>query len=603
VPEETCGPRSTPRVLWLAFVVATVASAGILVHFHDRFWWPPDDGQYAHIAERMLHGEVHSREILDPHPGYVHFLHVAAFRIFGVDLVSLRYPLATAALLQAMIAFFILRREGVVVASFGSLASTAFGVIQFLNPTPNWYCLLIAVAVAAIFHWPRTVLFRAELVGFLVASSYLFRQLSGVITACGAVALLLLLDSDERSGPRSALVSRTVLSIITLGFGAYLAASTDLLGFALFGLWPLLLLWLGSRRARLSNRAALARIARMAAGALVAIAPLVLYHLAHHSLRPWLADTLGSALTVARFDYLRSSSYGTLITGGLDNMLRQRQLAIGVNGAYSIVLPCVGAITGAVAVWRFWRGGITALPPVTVLAVVYGVVSLFNQIPIYLYYSVGFSFVGLLAVTRGVTQWVATGLIGVLIPIGIWFHAGQSLNRGLGGTIAGTRIDLVPSGLERGSLQIDDGDRAVYVQLLSLIKGGTRSSEPIFVLPYGPELYFLSGRRNPFPFFVTKIDVTTADDEARVLDALSRLRPRFVFDVPSDKYHNAQSRAIVEWVKQRYEALGMVGRYSVYKIRTRGRRNGFRYRPWDGSPVRLRRPGRRLSPPRATVCS
>jgi hypothetical protein len=38
-------------VRWvLAFGASLVISAAILIYFHDRFWWPPDDGAYAYVA-------------------------------------------------------------------------------------------------------------------------------------------------------------------------------------------------------------------------------------------------------------------------------------------------------------------------------------------------------------------------------------------------------------------------------------------------------------------------------------------------------------------------------------------------------------------------
>ena len=63
----------------------------ILGHFHNRFWLPVDEGQYAHVAERILNGEVLNRDIQEL--GYINFLNAAALGIFGRNLVSMRYPL------------------------------------------------------------------------------------------------------------------------------------------------------------------------------------------------------------------------------------------------------------------------------------------------------------------------------------------------------------------------------------------------------------------------------------------------------------------------------------------------------------------------------
>ena len=115
-----------------------ILNAALLWHFHDRYWYPTDDGFYANIAERLLTGEVLGRDIQDIHPGLIHFVHAAALRIFGVDLVSLRYPLLAAGFVQSLFAYLLLRRRGVLVAAAGSIASVAIGVLQFFDPSPSW---------------------------------------------------------------------------------------------------------------------------------------------------------------------------------------------------------------------------------------------------------------------------------------------------------------------------------------------------------------------------------------------------------------------------------------------------------------------------------
>ena len=53
----------------------------------------------------------------DIHPGAIEFAHTAAFRLFGVDLVSLRYPLVAAAFGQAMFALALVGRRDVVLGA------------------------------------------------------------------------------------------------------------------------------------------------------------------------------------------------------------------------------------------------------------------------------------------------------------------------------------------------------------------------------------------------------------------------------------------------------------------------------------------------------
>src|SRR5215213_9060066 len=95
----------------LVTVAVFLINGALLWHFHDRYWYPTDDGLYAHIAERLLNGEVLGRDIQDVHPGTIHFLHAAAMQMFGVDMVSLRYPLLGVGLMQSLFVYLLLRRR------------------------------------------------------------------------------------------------------------------------------------------------------------------------------------------------------------------------------------------------------------------------------------------------------------------------------------------------------------------------------------------------------------------------------------------------------------------------------------------------------------
>ncbi|MBT5459654.1 MAG: hypothetical protein HOK82_23910, partial [Rhodospirillaceae bacterium] len=85
-----------------AVLIALLATA-MVWQFHDQTWWGPDEGAYAHIAERMLKGEVLNGSIYDLHLGLVHFIHAAAFKIFGTSMVGLRYPLALLTVIQCLL--------------------------------------------------------------------------------------------------------------------------------------------------------------------------------------------------------------------------------------------------------------------------------------------------------------------------------------------------------------------------------------------------------------------------------------------------------------------------------------------------------------------
>src|SRR5215207_5865923 len=124
-------------------------SATLMIILHNRFWAPADEGKYAHVAERILVGQVLNRDVQDVHAGYVNFVNAAAFSLFGVRMVSMRYPLALLTVIQAGLMFLILKRGGAATALIGGLVLTSLSFVQFLNPTPNWYTLFLTVATIA----------------------------------------------------------------------------------------------------------------------------------------------------------------------------------------------------------------------------------------------------------------------------------------------------------------------------------------------------------------------------------------------------------------------------------------------------------------------
>jgi len=568
------GPRPRARA-WIVGALVLALDLFVLVHLHDRFWWPPDDGAYAHPAERMLHGEVLHRDVREAHPG-PHFVNAAALALFGDRLVSLRYPLVAAAAAQALLVFLLLLPAGELAAAAGALATTAFGFVQYLNPQPAWYCALLTAAAAAVLRfWPPAKRRRSEVLGLLAGLAVLMRQLSGAILVAALVTWLLLepAEGDEGRGsdPETGrpLLARAAAAAVLLALALYLLRSTDLLGFALFGVWPLLLAAAVLRRTRLGSRAAAARLLRLAAGGAVAALPLLAYHALHGSLGALYHDTVEQALVIARLPYLARNSYGEALAAALGLLAAHRSAGEVANGFYWLCLPLVSAALGLLAARRLGaaRRLDPRFDPLTHLAVFHGLVALLNQIPIYLYYSLTLTVPALLAaVERRRPRLALAALVLALSGIALHDHAAQPLARGLAGTYAGVRMGVVPIGIPKLAIWTDPEDAAVFRALLARIEGETLPGEPIFAFPNDPEIYYLSGRRNPFAFFNTAVDVRRPADAAAVVVRLDRLRPRLVIFVPDDKYRLASVEPVVRFIRARYRLAARIGRFEVYRL-------------------------------------
>ena len=139
----------TNNISWrrvLALIAILLINGSLIWFYHDRYWCPQDDGVFAHVAERILDGEVLNRDIEEIHPGYGNFINAGAMAFFGRTLVSLRYPLVLIVLVQSYLIFRLFLPHGLLLAVVASVVPTALGELQFLNPNPHWYCLFAGIA-------------------------------------------------------------------------------------------------------------------------------------------------------------------------------------------------------------------------------------------------------------------------------------------------------------------------------------------------------------------------------------------------------------------------------------------------------------------------
>ncbi len=597
----------------LAVLLVVCLNAWLLVHFHDRFWWAPDEGNYAHVAERLLDGQVLHADVQDIHPGYVNFANAGALALFGRELASLRYPLVVLGIVQSLLLFLVLRPGGLLAASAGATAVTALGFLQFLNPTAHWYCLFLTIALVAVLHGvPRTTRWRLDVVGALVMTIVLFRQLSGVLIAMGALTWLLLEAGPDAShdraddggrgagaaDPHASLrparspletgpwLARGLLGVMIAGLVGYLARATDSLGWLLFGIWPVLVMVHALRTTRAAAASVVRMAARLARGGLLAALPLVAYHVANGSLGAWYRDALVTAIAFPRLPFFGTVSFATLIGEAARGIVSGDPVQF-VNGVFWLVLPLVGAVVGLALLLQLRRapapvparvatgaarapaGTPGVLPPLVVLAPFYAVVSVHYQIPIKLAYTVGLSLAPLHVLTRGSRAVIVASA--TLALIGIVFHAGQPLSRGLAGALDGDRVALVASeAVPRVGLRIEPADVQLYGALLALIEREVPPDESILAIPSHAELYFLSGRRNPFRFYNSALGVSTPREMAVVLSTLDREPPALVFFDRRDKYNTDASRAIMERVRATYEPLPPLGGLEIYRRRMPG---------------------------------
>lgn len=553
----------------MAALTGTLLLNGILVGtYYNRFWYPPDEGMYAHIAERVLAGETLHRDVQDIHPGYIDFANAAAFSLFGTRLVSLRYPLAFLSIVQSALAFLLLQPRGLLTAAAGAIALTSLSFIQFLDPSANWYCLFLTVATVAWLRWvPQDRRYRDVVAGALVGMTFLFRQVSGVLLGMGVLVWLLLeRRAQEDSGARG--LGRALALVLAAGLALYLAKASALFGWLLLGVWPLLLLVFALRRMDATNRVVVRMLFSLGAGAVLAAVPLVTYQAVRGAVTEWLQDSFGTAVSFSNSPVLQAPGYGLIARTAIQNLV-QGDVPARLNGAFWLVLLSLGAPLGWIVVRsvdRRPRGD--QLHPLPVVAVFYSVVALHYQIPIYLFFVAGLSAMALLWHAGRVGAWRGPAALGALAlsAVAIYYQAAMPLSRGISGMVAGAR-QPVTTGLlpDRGGLRVGAEDAARYLRLVGLIERETRPGDTILALPSDAELYFLSRRVNPFRFANAALGIRS---KASLDSALRLVRchpPALVLHNPEDKYNTAATARLMDVVRTAYEILEPVPPLLIYR--------------------------------------
>jgi hypothetical protein len=310
-------------------------------------------------------------------------------------------------------------------------------------------------------------------------------------------------------------------------------------------------------------------------GGLLSSLPLVVYHLAHGSLRSWLNDTVVSAVGLTRLNFIEQKLYGRLVYAGVYQMFALPNAGELLNALYWIVLPLLAFVNGLLLLRLLSRqfevvNTNFALP---VLAVFYAIVSIHFQIPIYLYYTVGLSLTALLWMVADASRvkHVALSLTLLLSAIGVYYHAGQPLSGRFIDIYGGHRtvmsLNNQQSSIHRASLKIEPDENRRYTDILSLIEAESRPDETIFALPTNAELYFLSGRRNPFRFYNSALGIGGPAELQKIKESIINHPPKLVIYRADDKYNTAYSQEIMRLVSERYDFLADVSGFAIYRAR------------------------------------
>jgi hypothetical protein len=173
--------------------ILVAVSLAYLWTFVPRGWVPHDEGMLGEAAERVRLGNLPHVDYQEMYTGGLSLLHSLAFRVFGSDLLHLRWVLYGAAALGQILIYAILRRFAEPVgAAFASVLALTWSFPNYFASLPSWWVLLCAVAcVWAFIRYTETELLRyAALAGLAAGLSIAFKQTGLYVLVALVMALL-----------------------------------------------------------------------------------------------------------------------------------------------------------------------------------------------------------------------------------------------------------------------------------------------------------------------------------------------------------------------------------------------------------------------------
>ncbi len=561
--------QGQPRVVFL-FLLSFLLNYSLILFFHDRFWVPQDEGVFAHIAERLYHGDVLHRDIKEPHPGLGNYINAWAFDYFGVDLVVLRYPLIIAVVLQAAFIFWFFARSNPWLALLASLVPACLGVLHFLNPHPQWYVLLIVYfSLWFLSRQQKVTLNTFLIVGFLCGLLFLLRQLSGIFIGMGM--LLYLLTALPVSSERQRFsFYRVTLIIFLFILAAYFCRTWEVGGFLLIGIWPMLILGYYLRFFDVANQDFTKGLSYFLLGVGAPICSMSFYFWSQGALRDFLYDSLVMSLGHWGQPFLRAYLFTDLIRDGGRQLLMSFSVPGILNGLYWVTLPLSAAGHGILFLSRLNQGNVsTRSRLLSLLAGFSALVSLHNQIPIYLYFSVALNVLAVLNLVweypGKVFRWLAVSSVLLWCGVAVYYHAAQPTIRGWSGYIRGVRVPLTEAtDIPRVDLRIDTSTRDLYEQLLRGINDYSVVSDTIFTFPNNSELYFLSGRKNAFNFFSFDLTVTSFKELEHIKEQLKLIKPKLIIFSFLDKRNTMFSLMLGDYLREHYRFLERIDHFDFF---------------------------------------
>jgi hypothetical protein len=194
--------ESAPRQWWTptpeAWLVLLVVSGIVLIYaWSGRFWVDfVDEGYFLDLSQRVLDGALPYRDFTTYYTPGIFYLFAAAFKLFGTNLLVVRYLMAVIRGLCALLLYLLTRR-----VAPRPLAWLPFALVFLFDawpvetePHPSWPSLVACLLTMDLLvrHLSTRRLYWLALAGAAAGVAYFFKQNIGAFTALGVAGYVLL---------------------------------------------------------------------------------------------------------------------------------------------------------------------------------------------------------------------------------------------------------------------------------------------------------------------------------------------------------------------------------------------------------------------------
>ncbi len=185
-------------VLGAVFAIA----AGYVGAHISSGWVPADDGILSQSALRVMHGQLPHRDFAEIYTGGLSVIHALAFRVFGVNLLSLRICAFLFFLAWIPAVYYVaLRFTFALAAGLITLVAVAWSFPNYPAAMPSWYNLFFATfGAAALLRYLEARKARWLFVAGVCGGASILIKVIGAYYIAGVLLFLAFLEqSDEQS--------------------------------------------------------------------------------------------------------------------------------------------------------------------------------------------------------------------------------------------------------------------------------------------------------------------------------------------------------------------------------------------------------------------